>query len=344
MHYLRNFLYCLIFLLLMAVANIAKAQDLHFSQFYANRLYLNPALTGVTECGEISLNYRNQWPGIPGTFSMINASYDQHVDVLHGGVGVMVNHFMEGNAAYSSTSAGVSYSFDMKLSEDFRLTLGTQANLVFRRINWEHFTFADQYDEYLGIVRPTGETFPSRLYKFYADFSAGLLASYRDWYFGFAVHHFSRPNIAMQSERQRLNIRYTAHIGGRIYFVPKTDRYRHEHLFNITPNIVYTLQGNTNILNYGLYANYHPVVFGVSFRNTFYLKKDPAIQQDIFEAVSFLVGFQHKSINIAYSYDLSLTKIRKIDAGAHEITLSYTLPCKVFNHKTNFEPIYCPKF
>jgi type IX secretion system PorP/SprF family membrane protein len=342
MHYLRRVLYYFTFLSL--TTSTVAAQDLHFSQFYANRLYLNPALTGITECGEIALNYRNQWPGIPGTFSMINASYDQHLDALHGGIGVMINHFMEGNAAYSSTSTGLSYSFDMKLSEDFRLALGMQANLVFRHINWEHLTFTDQYDEYLGIVRPTGETFPSNLHKFYADFSAGLLASYRECYFGIAIHHFSRPNIAMQLERQHLNIRYTAHLGGKIYFVPRRERYQHEHLFSITPNVVYTLQSNINILNYGLYANYHPMVFGISLRNTFFLKKDPAIQQDLFEAVSFLVGFQHKSINIAYSYDLSLTKIRKIDAGAHEITLSYTLPCKIFKHKEHFEPIYCPKF
>ena len=40
------------------------AQDPEFSQFYANPLYLNPALAGVTICARANANYRNQWPAI----------------------------------------------------------------------------------------------------------------------------------------------------------------------------------------------------------------------------------------------------------------------------------------
>ncbi len=44
------------------------AQDPEFTQFYANPLYLNPAFAGTARCPRICLNYRNQWPGITGTF------------------------------------------------------------------------------------------------------------------------------------------------------------------------------------------------------------------------------------------------------------------------------------
>ena len=37
------------------------AQDPLFTQFYANPLYLNPALAGAARCPRINLNYRNQW-------------------------------------------------------------------------------------------------------------------------------------------------------------------------------------------------------------------------------------------------------------------------------------------
>ena len=38
---------------------VAMAQDPHFSQFYANPLYLNPALTGSSIGPRYLLNYRN---------------------------------------------------------------------------------------------------------------------------------------------------------------------------------------------------------------------------------------------------------------------------------------------
>ena len=44
------------------------AQDLHFSQFYAAPLYLNPAFAGTAGGPRFILNYRNQWPGINNAF------------------------------------------------------------------------------------------------------------------------------------------------------------------------------------------------------------------------------------------------------------------------------------
>jgi type IX secretion system PorP/SprF family membrane protein len=41
-----------------------NAQDMHFTQFYASPLYLNPAFTGANVCSRATLVYRNQWPGI----------------------------------------------------------------------------------------------------------------------------------------------------------------------------------------------------------------------------------------------------------------------------------------
>ena len=51
-----------------------KAQDPQFSQFYAAPLYINPAFTGASEYTRIGANYRNQWPGISGSFVTTSAS------------------------------------------------------------------------------------------------------------------------------------------------------------------------------------------------------------------------------------------------------------------------------
>lgn len=52
-------------------------QDIHFSQFYASPLQLNPATAGMFE-GDIRVNclYRTQWPSITAPFTTMAAAID----------------------------------------------------------------------------------------------------------------------------------------------------------------------------------------------------------------------------------------------------------------------------
>ncbi|HXB12127.1 MAG TPA: type IX secretion system membrane protein PorP/SprF, partial [Bacteroidia bacterium] len=76
--------------------NKLYAQDPQFTQFYANPLYLNPAFAGSARCPRICMNFRDEWPAIPGTFVTYSASYDQHVDDLAGGIGLLVTQDQAG--------------------------------------------------------------------------------------------------------------------------------------------------------------------------------------------------------------------------------------------------------
>ena len=66
------------------------AQDPMFTQFYSNPIYLNPAFSGSNKCPRIVSNYRNQWPGFSGDFITTSVSYDQYIDAIKGGLGVML--------------------------------------------------------------------------------------------------------------------------------------------------------------------------------------------------------------------------------------------------------------
>jgi len=62
--YLYRILTLTLILAAISYSNDLKAQDPHFSQFYAAPLYLNPALAG-TSAGNyrVGVNYRDQWRG-----------------------------------------------------------------------------------------------------------------------------------------------------------------------------------------------------------------------------------------------------------------------------------------
>jgi hypothetical protein len=68
----------LLFLFVWLFIFPVKAQDFHYSQFYAAPLYLNPALTGSTELSRVGVNYRKQWPGLAQDFSAYSAYFDHY--------------------------------------------------------------------------------------------------------------------------------------------------------------------------------------------------------------------------------------------------------------------------
>ncbi|MBS1611848.1 MAG: type IX secretion system membrane protein PorP/SprF, partial [Bacteroidetes bacterium] len=73
-----------IYLLIVAcvVSAAAIAQDIHFSQYYASPLTLNPALTAnINGVFRAAFNYRNQWFTIPvlnsvAPYQTYQASFD----------------------------------------------------------------------------------------------------------------------------------------------------------------------------------------------------------------------------------------------------------------------------
>src|ERR1035437_9240949 len=76
-------------ILLFAICTgFTYAQDIHFSQYYASPLTLNPALTGlVNGVFRASLNYRNQWFNIPtqntiAPYQTYQASFDMPLSII----------------------------------------------------------------------------------------------------------------------------------------------------------------------------------------------------------------------------------------------------------------------
>ena len=109
-----------------------SGQDPHFSQFYANRVYLNPAYTGIEAGWTMNINYRNQWFGLPdasiGRFSdsygTYSVSLEKQVSCMYGrddinlGVGLSVFKDDAGAQPLTTQGAGLSMSYELKLFQN----------------------------------------------------------------------------------------------------------------------------------------------------------------------------------------------------------------------------------
>ena len=153
---MKKILFLLSISLLIGFTNEVKAQDPAFSQFFANPLYLNPAMAGTGSCnggGRVALNYRNQWPSLPGTFITTSASYDQHFDNIGGGVSLLLLDDRAGEGLLRSQTVSAGYSFQLDVNRKFTMRFGIEGQYGQRSIDWQRLRFEDQIDESKGFDR-----------------------------------------------------------------------------------------------------------------------------------------------------------------------------------------------
>ncbi len=317
-----------------------SAQDPHFTQFYANPVYMNPAFAGSARCPRINLNYRNQWPALNKTYITYSASYDQHIDLISGGIGINVMNDKAGEGTLATTNISGIYAYQLNISRDFSIRLGLQATYVQKKLNWDLLTFGDMIDPRYGYIYETQETRPNENRSF-ADFSAGILAYSSTVYGGVAVSHLTQPDEAFIVEgTSELPRKITAHIGamlpmggsGRMSYGGNRD----EETTYLSPNLVYQQQVSFNYLNLGAYISRTPLIGGLWFRANI----DDGFKS---ESVIALVGIQKGLFKFGYSYDITVSKLgNSTTGGAHEVSFGMQFECRP--KKKRFRTISCPSF
>jgi type IX secretion system PorP/SprF family membrane protein len=325
---------CFTVIFLLAILRTAFAQDPEFSQFYANPLYLNPALTGASVCPRIIGNYRNQWPGLGNAYNTYSFSYDQYVGIFHGGLGLLAIADRAGGGSLNTTTIGLSYAYKFNITEKLGASMAIRGSYYQRRIVWENFIFEDQIDPRSGeIVRPTNEKQPDNPSISAVDFSSGFILDYDGLvYGGFAIDHMTQPRNGFYSDNvSHLYVKYTANAGAVINF-KKGSNSDEDKEFSISPNVLYQQQGGFHQLNIGTYLTIDPLVCGLWFRHNF----------ENADAVIILAGIHYKNLRVGYSYDLNVSRLFSVSGGAHEVSASWQFPC--IERKRKIRAIKCPRF
>jgi len=307
----------------------AKAQDPHFTQFYADPLYLNPAFAGSAHCPRICLNYRNQWPALQGQFITSSFSYDQQIASISSGIGLLVTTDNAGEGTLNTTTFSGIYAYQVNITREFSIRFGLEATYWQRKLDWTKLTFGDMIDPRYGFIYPTTEVQPSSTTKSFVDFSAGALAFSNNVYGGLAVNHLTEPeeSFIRPSPGSTLPMRITAHIGAIVPLEGRGDGGAF-----ISPNALFMQQRTFQELNIGMYVGKLPLVGGLWYRHAF----------GNADAVIALVGLQQGAFKIGYSYDVTVSKLSSVSAGSHELSMGIQFQCHP-RHK-RFVKITCPQF
>ncbi len=305
-------------------------QDVEFSQYYANPLYLNPAFAGSDNYARVSLNYRTILPTSFGDYSTYSASLDKYYDELSGGVGFQIMNDRQAQGTINDLGFNLIYSYHANLRKRWAIATGFRLGYNIKTLNGNNLVYPDMIDPIDGVSSSGME---SGLYQksLYFDFSFGMLTWYENYYLGLAVDHLTKPQISLGSDDPGpIGRKYTLHGGMEIPFYNSLQRVH----MTLSPNLIFQMQGASSKLNLGVYLNKNYLTSGI------WLKTNTSF--DLTGCV-LMLGFVTDYSTFAYSYDVSfyLGGLSGIISVVHEVTFLYKFMYK--RKRKKIKAIKCPK-
>lgn len=340
----------LFILISLIITGLLQAQDYHFSQFYANKMVLNPALTGrFSEDYRISLIHRNQWRGIDASFASTAIGGELNFrdgflkdDIL--GVGVYVYNDQLGEKTIVNNSAYLSAAYHHYIdhSRRHKISIGLQGGYTAKSLNQSNLTFGNQYNNYQYNSSIAHNEKLDNLNIGYIDVHAGLAYTFLisdklKVGTGIAFYDLTTPKeTTIDSLNNSLKSRYVWHAGA---------SYKLNNSITLLPKLLYVNQAKAHDLNLGLNLAYD------------FHSKNPLIAYvgawgRPSDALIGLVGLKIRNIDIKFSHDFTMSKLKNVDGAtgisrsgrpsAYELSINilgvlsrgttseYTIPCGIF--------------
>jgi type IX secretion system PorP/SprF family membrane protein len=305
------------------------AQDFQLSQYDANPLYINPALTGMRLNDgwdyRLSMNYRDQ----KGNTGKSNKTFANGFDMP------FTNRFSFGEFIINNNSINNSLNtFNFMLSAAYRIThkneerynkhnlsVGLQAGLLQQSFNQNNYNFDSQYSSSslsgFDANIPNGENF-TKTNTFNFDANIGMFYKFIDKnkkyspFGGFSFYHLTRPDQSYSSAYSQIPLRFSLQ-GGCTYTINET--------FSLLPQFLFMEQAGVKNINVGIMGyekircTDYQLMLGTSWRNT--------------DAVIIHAGLKYRGYAFRVSYDVVTNYMKQFGNRGIEVSLVLTFQKKV---------------
>ena len=188
------------------------SQDVNFLMDNQNPIYSNPAFTGTIKNFRFVYAYRNE---NFINFSMIThyMSADQYLGKI-GGVGLSYLSDTQLDI-YTSNIISINYAKSISLGKNGRLSFGASGSLHQENIDLSKLSFGDYFNLRRGFIYTNQvNTYNSTVNNF--DFNLGFLFYQNNFYFGYAAHHITQPNISFFESASPLTRKHVIQTGFKI--------------------------------------------------------------------------------------------------------------------------------
>ncbi|MEO0470230.1 MAG: PorP/SprF family type IX secretion system membrane protein [Bacteroidota bacterium] len=226
MQFYRSLL--LFWLILCGMQSFTYGQDPTYSQFFANYLHLNPAMTGLEGGTTLHTQYRDQWARIAGRdakFITRAATLSIDMPCWNSAIGLFAQSNTEGEGFLQWNQAGFAYAFRPRHqkvgSTGYKMewSLGFSFSYNWFSIRWDQLRFSDQFDPITGFTgnpsafQPANRDVPTTSF-FDLNVGGHMLFQSKNkdqTRIGFALNHLSNPDYSLINNDAFLPIRATIH-------------------------------------------------------------------------------------------------------------------------------------
>jgi len=327
-----------ILFILSGIVSFAFPQDIHFSQFNNSPLTLNPASVGVFN-GDIRaiLNYKSQWKQVSEPFKTYAFSFDAGLlkkKWQNGwiGLGVSVFNDQAGASKMSLTQGNLSVSSVLGIAEGHTLSVGIQAGMAQRKVDYSGLQWDSQYDgmHYDAGISP-GENLATNSFSF-QDYSTGLLWSFGkgEMYstandavkanLGLAMFHVNKPVQDFLGTKDKLYSKYVIH--GMFFKGIKNTK------TSLIPSAAVFMQGKSKEILAGLMVKYN---LKEASKYTGTIKSSAVYLGGYYrfgDAIAICAQFEVDRYFVGISYDVNMSGLTTVSKGLGglEIALRFITP------------------
>jgi type IX secretion system PorP/SprF family membrane protein len=305
---------------LAVTASCAFAQDVHFTQFNATPLILNPAFTGAFS-GPIraAAIYRDQWRSVIGgaAYRTYAVSADMPLvrdlsgdDYLAGGIQLYNDQAGDGNLNNFSGMLSVAYHKFLGVTSDKTLSVGLQGGYTSKSIDLSRLYFGNQYKDG-NFINPPNQFLNTDPIQ-YLIVNAGVSFSHAinekfSYSLGVAGNNLNQPKESIQKKKNSdvgLGMRLSAQAGAILYTGER---------FSLRPGILYQSQTATSEIILGNEFNYiiggDPEIRSIAtsiFLGGWYRNQD---------AIMISAGMEHRGVRVGVAYDYNTSDLKTASSG-----------------------------
>jgi type IX secretion system PorP/SprF family membrane protein len=296
-----------------------------YTQYMFNKLAFNPATAGSNDHLSLNLLHRQQWIGIEGApvTQVISAHMPLSDDRV--GVGATIVHDKEGPTEVYNLNAAFAYR--LKFNNKTTLAFGLQAGMM----DWHSDYF------HVAVEQGSDPTFQHNFSSWLFNCGAGIYFSGKRFYAGISVPQIIQNNIWKSDNPQHpsYNSQYRhfyTMAGIDIPFRSRDIIFKPSFLIRAA-GVLSTVQRGLDVYQVGApnaidvdfsFLFYHTLWLGTGYRSALQrgISSDDSI--DLWMAVQLRNG-----LRLGASYDLTLSKLRKISSGSIELLVGYEFESKV---------------
>ncbi len=292
----KHFFFISVVLTLFCLTTGIAQKEPQYTQYMYNIGSFNPAYVGTVESPEISAAYRAQWIDIDGAPRTIRLGVNLPFQNEKTGLGLNIVNDQIG--PLTQTFLDLAYSFQVKVTDETKLSFGIDAGGSFLNVDFSKGTFENPGEPILD--RET-------VNKFYPTVGAGLFMYGNQWYLGASVPNFLTDAVynedvaTVVEDKIQFNF-----VGGYVFNLSDGLKFKPAFLINSLQGAPVNINVSANFLIKDAFTT------GVSYR--------------VDNAFSGLAGFQiSNTMFLGYSYDYNTNLLGDYNNGSHELILKFYL-------------------